>query len=157
MTDIFLRLDTIGGEVVAPQFKGQIEVASVSAGVYIPPMSGSSLAGSAVYPAAHQPVITKPVDSASVNLMQAFLTGTRLTNGVISFWDPVSALVYLTIKLDYLYVSGIESVISGTDDRPHEKVTLAVPRIYWTYLRKNPDGTTSKTAFGWDFTLARPI
>jgi type VI secretion system Hcp family effector len=150
MTDIFLHLDTIDGEVVIPQFKGQIEVASVSSGLYIPARTGSLV--SEVIPAAHRPVITKPMDSASVKLAQALLTGTPLANGVISFWDPARALVYLTINLDYVYVSDIESVTSGTDDLPHEQVTLAVARIRWTYTRKNPDGTTSKTTFGWDFT-----
>ena len=157
MTDIFLHLDAIDGEAVIPQFKGQIEVASVSSGVYMPTPTGSGSFLSEVIPAAHRPVITKPMDSASVKLAQALLTGTPLANGVISFWDPARALVYLTINLEYVYVSDIESVASGTNDRPHEQVTLAVARIRWTYTRKNPDGTTSKTAFGWDFTLGRSI
>jgi type VI secretion system secreted protein Hcp len=156
-TDIFLHLDTIAGESLDQQFKGQVMLASFTSGVHLPVQIGPAEPSSLGSPTATELVITKQVDSASVRLAQALLTKASLSNGVISCRNPMNGLVFLTVNLPYVWVSDIQSAIVGAEDFPHEQVTLAFTRIIWTYVRKNPDGSTSQIKYGWDFVTESPI
>jgi type VI secretion system secreted protein Hcp len=156
--DMFLLLDTIPGESVDRMFKGQTELHAITSGLHNPVMVGSGI--SDAKPRADQLVVTKWVDSTSPLLAKALLTGGKLATGRISFrkaGDTPDGLVFLTMDLRPVFVNNIQSVTSGTDDRPVEQVTLAFGEITWTYTRQKPDGTTSQTRYGWSFVNNSPI
>jgi type VI secretion system secreted protein Hcp len=155
--DIFLRLDTIPGESMDTTFRGQIELSSITSGLHHPAMVGSSSPSDAK-PSADQVVVTKLVDSASVPLAKAVLTGARLANGRISFRRAgETRLVFLTMDVKYVVINDIQWVSSIGDELPGEQVTLAFGEIMWTYTRQNQDGTTSQTRYGWSFITNSPI
>jgi type VI protein secretion system component Hcp len=152
--DIFLALDTMTGESADPQFKGQMQLESITSGLHRRVELAAGASGPVARtekPTAPDLVITKRVDSTSVKLAKALLTKTTWSRGRVNFRDGNTGLVFLTMDLKGVLVSDIQSVASGTDDRPNEQVTLRFMAINWIYTRKNPDGTKSEITFAWDF------
>lgn len=58
-------------------------------------------------------VVTKPVDSTSVLLAKALVTGVQLPTGRVSSRNPATGLVFLTVDLAHVWVTDIQSVTSG--------------------------------------------
>ncbi len=154
--DIFLRLDTITGESVDRVFRGQTALHSVTSGLHAPVEVGTSAGAGTGRAMADRLVVTKWADSTSPLLAKALTTGTELATGRVSFRNPVDGLVFLTMDLNHVFVSDIQSGTSPGDDRPGEQVTLAFGEIRSTYTRKNPDGTTSQTTWFWSFITNSP-
>jgi type VI protein secretion system component Hcp len=156
--DISLALDTIAGESTDPQFKGQIELTSVTSGLHRSVDFSSATGAVATHElTAPELVITRRVDSTSVRLAKALLTKTILSKGRVSFRNPNTGLVFLTMDLKSVSVRDIQSVASGPDGRPNEQVTLGFTAVNWIYTRKNPDGTKSEITFAWDFVSDSPV
>jgi type VI secretion system secreted protein Hcp len=115
-TDMFLHLNEIKGESEDAKYPNDIEITGWSAG-YEQPMSPAKTAtGPTVERCVAEPIsITKAVDAASNDILQAIWSGKVILSGFISCWradaDGTKPVEYLKIELDHIVVTTY--VISG--------------------------------------------
>lgn len=89
----------------------------------------------------HRPIrVTKPLDKASMPLMQAMVDGEKLTSVVIKFYRPSpsgSEVHYLTIELLNAYVVNIAQTSESLSTNPNpalETVSMSYQKIIWTWV-----------------------
>lgn len=125
----------IKGGVAANGREGSIALIAVGYGVSIPldPASGQSTGKRE-----HKPVVvSKAVDEASPQLLQALVTNETLTDVKIDFWrpSPESVAPYFSIALTNAIVTDVTlNGSAGQEPREIEQVQFVYQQISWTWV-----------------------
>ncbi len=133
--DAFLRIEGIegGSEVVGRD--GWMDLAAVSHGGVRP---GDSGAGD------YSPVVLfKEIDRATPLLAQRVAAGAHSPEAVVDFVRrDARGVRFYRIVLEEVYVQRVAfETVSGSDERPLERIELNFARIEWTYTEYAEDGT----------------
>lgn len=143
---IYMKFDSIDGEVTAKGHEKWIEVLSWSFGVTNPTTIGSSTGGAGAGKASFQDLhFVQNSQSSSPKLLQALARGDHLKSALLTFVKGESNPVeYLKIKLEDVLVSSFQAggAEGSNNDLPSESVSLNFAKIEWNYTPQNSDGTT---------------
>jgi type VI secretion system secreted protein Hcp len=86
--------------------------------------------------------VTKYVDSATPNLMQACCTGEHFDKATLTLRKAgKKPLDYLTIEMKSVFVSNVETASSGLDDRFTENVSLCFAEVDVEYTPQTEKGS----------------
>jgi type VI secretion system secreted protein Hcp len=136
--DMFLKLDTIQGDVTAKGHENEIQVYSWSWGV--DHLSQGTAAGSmAGRPCVTELNLVKPMDKASTKLMGAVVGGQSVGKGKLTMrksGEPPQD--FFTFEMASVQVSSVQ--VSGSGELPMESVSLRFPSATATYTPQNADG-----------------
>jgi type VI secretion system secreted protein Hcp len=142
----FLQIDGIKGESQEDQHKDWIEVLSHNHGITQPTSSTKSSSGGATTGASeHGDIfITKFVDISTPKLHEAVSTGKHFKKAAIELMRQSgdSKVKYMTINLEEVTLSSMNSSGNGGTDLPTETVGLNYGKIEWVYTQqKRQDGS----------------
>lgn len=154
---IFMKYDTITGDVTTQGFEKWIAVNSFQWGVGRG--IGSATAGStsreSSTPSISEIVVTKSTDSASVKLVQDGTAGELNHPVTISFTSTTKTetLEFLKYELENVGLSGY-SVSSG-GDMPSESLSLNFSKVTMTFKGLDPGTQANPQSGGYDLTTQK--
>jgi len=157
---IYMKYGTINGNVTEDKHKGWIELNSFQWGVgrAISTPVGRAANREASSPSVSEVVVTKPMDIASVGLLQAALGGEDPVETTLEFTQTSGnkgeQRVYLKFVLGNTMISGFS--MSSGGDRPSESLTLNFTKIHEEFTptaAENKQGTAPKVDY--DLSLAK--
>ena len=141
----YLKFDGVDGESTAAGHEGEIDVLSWSWGVS---NSGSSSGGGgrAVF---QDITISKPLDKSSPKLALACASGKNVESVMLTVRRPAgdSDPVWLTIELENVLVSSVQTAGSRGDPAGSESLSLNFEKIKITYV---PQSSGEPVVMTWD-------
>ena len=149
--DLFLKIPEIPGE--SQKRKGEIDIDSFSFGVnQTGTFATGGKGGGAGKASFHDISATKAVDKASPKLFQACAKGTHFDSMTITSQKAGDKpMVYYTLELGSVLVSGLHNSGAGDADQLHESFTLNFATAKFTYTEQQADGSAGpKTMAGHD-------
>jgi len=155
-TDMFLSLHKIQGESEDQKFEGDIEITGWSAGYEQPISAAKSATGPTVERVQAEPItITKSVDSASNDLLQAIWSGKVILSGFISCWradaKKEKPVEYLRIEMDHIVVTTF-GISGGEGEIAQEEVGLSAGKVTFIYKgQKKIGGEEGKETANFNF------
>lgn len=146
----FLDVDGMEGESRTTGFEGQVELEAWDWGVANSGSAGGGSGISAGRTTVRALTVGHLVDSASTQLLQACVRGTRVRSAVLSVVAPGERPVtVLAVTLTDLLVTSVS--VDGADGRPVETVTLASQGFEVRYVEQDDDGSAGKAhVVTWD-------
>jgi type VI secretion system secreted protein Hcp len=151
-SDLFLKLNGIDGSSTDAQHAKEIELESYSQSV----QSGATFsfgAAAAGKASCGDIVVSKRIDLSSAALIMKVLTGTRVTDGKVTFRRPGKDMQeYYTVQLTDIIVTSVEQAdAADAGSIVKEIVKLKARQFRFTYRDQNPDGTLGAVqTFGFD-------
>src|SRR5215207_66837 len=141
--DIFLELKDVKGEAKDAEHAGEIDILSFSWGMT---QSGSTHQGSgsgAGKVNVQDLTVTKYLDRSSPTLIQFCCNGKHIKTGKLTARKAGGdeALEYMTIKLEDIIVTAVQSGGSGGEDRFTENVTLNFGKFDYEYQVQAEEGS----------------
>lgn len=151
---ILMKIASISGECVLPNYAKQIVLLSFSHSVAMP-MTSDPFNTKRTSGTAHVSEITvsKFLDSASASLNQKCLQGIDLGEVVITLLqsDQEAVIEMMKYTLSNVMISSVS--IGGGGGLPTETVSLNFTKIAWAYMPQKKQGGADGTAAGtWDLT-----
>jgi len=152
---IYLKFDSINGDVTQKGHEKWIEVLSLSWGVTQAvasgPAGGGGGAGKATFQDLH---FVQQTQSSSPKILQAVATGQHQKSVLVSFVKAsTKGGEYLKIKLEDVLVSSFQIGASegSGGDVSSDQVALHFAKISFTWEGVKPDGTPAQNVeFDWD-------
>lgn len=143
--DMFLRIDNVTGESLDAKHPGAMDVLAWSWGQ----SSGGARTSRALPAVCIQDLsVTKYIDSASPELILNSLIGEVAPAATLTVRRAGTVPTdYLTLTMRNVTVSSYSTGGSGGEDRLTENVTLHFESLEGTYLKQNPNGTTTAIPF----------
>jgi type VI secretion system secreted protein Hcp len=161
MADAFLKIEGVTGEARHKEFAGQIELVSWSWGISTSASIGAGGGGSSARATIQELNVTKPVDSASADLLRYCATGVMIPRVTLTVVDPKAAgQAFLQLTLHDVIVSGVSVGDSSqnADGRVLENVSLLFRKVEYAYDPRTANGKlASAKRFSWDAALNAPI
>ncbi len=153
--DAFLQIDGIPGESTDGQHQDWIEILSFNWGINqtanSPNAAASSTGASAGRANFREFTITKTVDKASPNLMQACSTGQHIKTAVLSVRGTGTNQDYLKVSLTSVLVSSFVQgghAQNATEPTPSEQVRFDFTKVELSFTGQNADGTIETPVIG---------
>jgi len=145
--DIFLELKDVKGESKDAKHPNEIDVLSFSWGMT---QSGSTHQGSGSGSGkvnVQDLTITKYIDRASPTLVQFCCNGKHIKSGKLTTRKAGGdeALEYVTIKMEDIIVTAVQSGGSGGEDRFTENVTLNFGKFDYEYTVQAEEGSKKES------------
>jgi type VI secretion system secreted protein Hcp len=102
--------------------------------------------------------VTKYIDKASADLLQACATGKHLAEGTfVARKAGDKPLEYVKLKMEDIIVTSVSMGGSGGEDRQTENVTLNFAKFEYNYVEQTAQGSAgAKPRFGWDIAANVP-
>jgi type VI secretion system secreted protein Hcp len=161
MADAFLKIDGITGESRHKQFAGAIELVSWSWGISLPTRLGPGGAGASGRADIQALNITKPVDSASPDLLRYCATGASIPRVTLTVVDPkAGGQAFLQLTLHDVVINGVSVSDSSenTEGTVLENVSLLFRKVEYAYTPRTADGALAPAkSFGWDAAMNAPF
>ncbi len=161
--DAFLKLVTstgtpVAGESVDATHKGEIQLLGYNLGVSHPVTQGSATGGAGAGKASFSDFsFTSAHSKASPLLIQACAAGTRFNTATVSVRKAGAAQAkgggfeFLKITMSTVFVSSLSTGGAGSDESPHDQVTLSYGKIQIQYSPQSPTGVAEPpVTAGWD-------
>jgi type VI secretion system secreted protein Hcp len=158
---IYLKFDSIDGDVTAKGFEKSIEVLSFSWGVTnsgsIATGSGGG-AGKASFQDLH---FVQKTGSASPKLIESGVTGQAIKEATMTFIKAGSSdnpQAYLQIKMNDVLISGFQTAGAegAENDIPTDEVSLNFAKIEYDFTPQNTDGSIGAVIpFNFDLRLGQ--
>ena len=151
--DMFLKLNGVDGEAKDKAHTKEIDVLSWSWGMS---NSGSAHVGGGAGSgkvSVQDLSVTKYLDSSSAKIMLSCCDGTHFDTAVLTVRKAggEKPVEYVTIKLQEVLITSVETGASGGDDRLTESVTLNFAKVKMEYLpQQAKGGKGNMIPFGWD-------
>ena len=151
--DMFLKLNGVDGEAKDKAHTKEIDVLSWSWGMS---NSGSAHVGGGAGSgkvSVQDLSVTKYLDSSSAKIMLSCCDGTHFDTAVLTVRKAggEKPVEYVTIKLQEVLITSVETGASGGDDRLTESVTLNFAKVKMEYLpQEAKGGKGNMIPFGWD-------
>jgi type VI secretion system secreted protein Hcp len=145
--DMFLKLGAIKGESKDTKHKEWIDVLAWSWGASqsgTAHMGGGAGAGKV---SVQDIAVTKYVDAASADLLKAICTGKHIDKGtlVVRKAGGDTALEYIKIEMETVFVTGLHTGGSGGEDRLTENCTLNFEKFKYEYKQQTERGGAGAT------------
>lgn len=151
--EMFLKLAGCEGESIATGHESEIELLGWNWGVTNQGSSsvgGGSGTGKASF---HDLSITKYVDKATATILSNCAKGNHFTTGTLTCRKVGgdTPLEYMTIKMEQVFVSGVQHSGSPGDELTVESVTLNFAEVDVTYKPQSAQGAAAGSVpFKWD-------
>lgn len=141
--DVYLKISSIKGDVIAQGFTGDIHLSSLQFGVGrgISSPTGGSTDREASVPTLSDLVITKQMDVSSSVFVKDLLGGQSIPTAEIFLTNNVNGhqFTYTTITLSNVLISGYSTSSSG--DNPTENISLNYEKISTEFIPQNSNGS----------------
>ena len=141
--DVYLKISSIKGDVIAQGFTGDIHLSSLQFGVGrgISSLTGGSTDREASVPTLSDLVITKQMDVSSSVFVKDLLGGQSIPTAEIFLTNNVNGhqFTYTTITLSNVLISGYSTSSSG--DNPTENISLNYEKISTEFIPQNSNGS----------------
>ncbi len=141
--EYFLKLDGLPGESLSSKHPNEIELESWSWGASNPTtVSGSGLSAGKV--SMSDLSITKPVDKCSAKLLDMVCSGKHIASAILTCSKSTgdkNPADYITIKMEEVYISSMQSSGSRGSDIGYESLSLAFAKVEYDYKFQDKDGT----------------
>jgi type VI secretion system secreted protein Hcp len=150
--ETYLKIDGITGESTSTAHPGEIQLLSFSVSLMQEggaAFGGGGGAGKVSVPAVQ---VTKRVDSVSVPLFLACVTGKHAKTARLSVAKTGDKSGdFLILSLEDVLVSGCAVSGQAADMTPTEQISLSASKIAWEYHPQKPDGSFGPSVkAGWD-------
>ena len=158
-TDIFVKIEGIGGESQDKQHANWITALSFSDGLTLPAsaaLTGGVSAGRADF---QNIKITKNVDSASIPLTSAVAAGRHIPTVTIEFRRTgANQSAYFKIVLQGVLIASVTRQTDSSSMGLVETVSLNASMYQWTYIPIKADGSSGPAITGgFDLRQNKPI
>ena len=141
--DMFLKIPGVNGESRDDKHKDEIDVLAWSWGMSQSGTVGHGAGAGAGKVAVQDLSLTKFIDLATADLMQACCHGTHFPEAKLTVRKAgESPLEYLIVTMKDVLVSSVSTGGSGGEDRLTENVTLHFAEIKVDYTQQLPAGGT---------------
>jgi type VI secretion system secreted protein Hcp len=157
---IYMKFDSIDGDVTAKGFEKSIEVLSFSWGV-TNQVSASGSGGSAGRASFQDLHFVQKTGSASPKLIEAGATGQSQKEATMTFIKAGSSdnpQAYLQIKMNDVLISGFQTAGAegAENDVPTDEVSLNFAKIEYDFTPQNTDGSLGAVIpFNFDLKLGQ--
>lgn len=150
--DMFLKLDGIEGEAQDSTHKKEIDILAWSWGASQSGTTHMGAGGGGGKANVQDLSFTHYVDSASHNLLQRVFDGKHIDTGVLVCRKAGGKpLEYITIEMEDIMVTSVQTGGSGGEDRLVENVVLNFSKVKFTYKPQKEDGSAdADKKAGWD-------
>jgi type VI secretion system secreted protein Hcp len=140
--DMFLKMDPIKGEARDKAHKEAMDVLAWSWGMSQSGTTHMGGGGGAGKVSVQDLSITKYIDKASCELMQACCQGTHFDKATLIVRKAGDQpLEYVTINMEEVMVTAVSTGGSGGEDRLTENVTLNFAKVMVEYKEQQKDGS----------------
>jgi type VI secretion system secreted protein Hcp len=150
--NIYLKLDGIPGSATDAGFEKQIVVQSFSFGAGVPVSGGTgNMADRTAGKASLADVsITKPLDTATHQLLNHMLKGKVIPKGTFTFVAATNneSEKYLEVTLENIIISAFQQSSSG--DKPSEAVSLNYSKIEFSHQVRDEKGSPQPKRVSYD-------
>jgi type VI secretion system secreted protein Hcp len=143
---IFLKIDGIDGESAFDGHKGEIDVLSWSWGVSQTGTTHVGGGGGAGKANVMDLSFVHTVDLATPNLLKNCFIGKHIGSALLTQRKAGGdkSLPFLTIKMTDVIISSVQP--GGSDERPHESVSLNFAEVEFTYKQQDDKTGAEKKA-----------
>lgn len=156
--DLFLKLEPLQGDSVAPNHKGEIEILSFSMGHSRPftTVVGGGGGSGAAQPSFSDVHIQATMSSLSPKLAELCATGKTVPTAKISI-QPTSTSKepkdYYTVELKDVHITSFQTSAQTGGSVPTESFSLSFSKITWTF---QPNIASEKTEAAFDLKVGTP-
>jgi type VI secretion system secreted protein Hcp len=151
-TNTYLQIDGVLGESVDKVHKGEIDVLSWTWGESnpFPATTGGGVGAGKPVTCINDLVVTKDIDRATPHLLTSTITNDTFLRAkltVRSNTGTPSALDYFSVTMGNVTITSYS--VTGTDQRPTEKITLHFNSAVGQYVPVNPFSGVALTPITW--------
>ncbi|MEI6267460.1 MAG: type VI secretion system tube protein Hcp [Methylococcaceae bacterium] len=152
-TSTYLKADPLKGEATDSAHSEWLEISSFGFGVSQPTSSPGGTLGNQARADFHVFSVSKPICSASIDLLQHCAKGTEIAKMELEVCQASDKKIcYWKFEFEHVTVQSVSIGVGGSD-RPMESVTFSYNLVKYTYkpIKDGAEGTAVGPK-GWDLT-----